>query len=470
MKKKLMETTAYDPLGCSSGHRLFKIATGQYSGRLGAVVQTAPETVRLTYADPPYLSWSTPVTLAGDCRDTACDCLMDGDGNLFLAYSENTSGYLIIKKLTFSGGSWTVGAAVTVYSGYSVYSPSLALEPDGRLWVSYSRYVAPNKQVFVKYSDDGGSSWGSGEADPGDQISTGALTAFSRVVVGLNSIHVIYTLAGTQLSVRSLPLAGGSWSESYNIATGQGFVSNFDAAVGPDGLLAVVFGHEKLEYREFDGNNWGAVVTLDNEAQTSPQIFFRNQIPVIVFLSGWVGSQRLIKYTDRQTGSFSSPAILTGNARPFDGVLLYEQGSASYADKTAAAENSTTADLYHPDSGCLLKNPGDRLYLGMANKFRYVEFILATAGIGGTVSYCYWDGANWKAFTPAGGNSYLDAANIPLLLWTDNFSIPADWQKLTIESGNLFWVKIEVTSGYATGAVGTQITAISELETVIFRR
>jgi len=470
MQKKLMETTAYDPLGFPPGHRLFKISTGQYSGRLVAVLQTAPDEIRMTYADQPYASWAAGLTLADDCRDNACDCLMDADGNLFLAYSEETNGYLVIKKITFSGGSWTAGSPVTVYSGHSVYYPSLAMEPGGRLWLSYCRFVAPNKQVFVKSSDDGGVTWGDGESDPGEQLSSGALTATSRVIVGFNNVHVIYAQAGTQLSLRSLPLAGGSWSEEYNIATGQGFGANFDAAIGPDGLLAVVFGHERLEYREYDGNNWGAVVTLDSLPQTSPQIFFRNNIPVVVFLVGWVGSQRIIKYTDRQTGSFSTPAYLPNNTRPFDNVLLYEPDSAVYADKTAAAENSITADIYHPQTGCLLKNRGDILYLGLENKFRYAEFILATAGIGGTVSYCYWDGANWKAFTPAGGNSYLDAGNIPLLLWTDNSSIPADWQKQTINGEKLFWVKIEVTSDYSTGVVGSQITAISELETVIFRR
>jgi len=470
MQKKITETSSIAGLGDPVGRKLFKVSGGQYSGRLAAIVQTGSNDIKLAWADRPYSAWSEWQSVADDCEEGAFDCLMDSAGNIHVVYSEQSTLYLVTKKLLFSGGVWTVGSKVTIYNGSGCYYPSINIEPAGDLWVGYSRFISPNKQVYVKSSSDGGASWGSGSSDPGAQLSATAIYAYSKVVMGLNDIHVIYTLGGTQLSIRSRPLAGGDWSSAYTIASGSSLTYNFDAAVGPDGLLAVVFGHEDLQYREYDGSNWGAVITLDSGSKESPQVLFRQNIPVVVYLDTWAGTQKIIKYTDRQTGVFSAPEILDNHARFFDGVILYDKISENYADRTDQAQSTTTADVYHPSSGCLVKSSGDMIYLGMDDRFRYLEFALSTPGSGGTVGYSYWDGANWKAFTPSGDNAYLDAAGVALVLWSDYAGFPADWQKKIVNGENRFWVKIEVASAYTTGPVADRIAAVSFVEKIIFRR
>ncbi|MBN1211419.1 MAG: hypothetical protein JXA92_02470 [candidate division Zixibacteria bacterium] len=470
MQKNITATSSITGLGESLGRKLFKVSGGQYYDRLAAIVQTGPNDIKLAYADRPYSSWSEWQSVADDCDEGAFDCLMDSAGNIHVVYTEQTTLALVTKKLLFSSGGWAVGSKVTIYDGSGCYSPSANIEPGGDLWVSYSRLISPNKQVYAKSSSDGGASWGSGSSDPGVQISATALYAYSRVVMGLNDIHIIYTLGGTQLSIRSRPLTGGDWTSAYTLATGNGLTYNFDAAVGPDGLLAVVFSHDDLQYREYDGSNWGAIVTLAAGSKESPQVLFRQNIPVIVFLDTWAGSQKTIKYIDRQTGVFSAPQILDPHARPFDGVILYDKVSESYADRTDQAQSATAADVYHPASGCLLKSSGDIIYLGMDDRFRYVEFTLSTPGGGGTVGYSYWDGSNWTAITPTGDNPYLDAAGVALVLWSDYAAFPVDWQKRIVNGENRFWVKIEVASAYTTGPVADRVAAVSFIEKIIFRR
>ncbi|MFQ5453187.1 MAG: hypothetical protein ACE5D6_03260, partial [Candidatus Zixiibacteriota bacterium] len=103
-------------------------------------------------------------------------------------------------------------------------------------------------------------------------------------------------------------------------------------------------------------------------------------------------------------------------------------------------------------------------------KFRFLKIILSTAGGGGSVSYSYWDGSNWKGFTPSGGDYYYNAADKDLLLWDDFSGAPQDWQKNVIDGTTLFWVKVEVVSGFSTAPIGSQITAISEIQALSIRR
>ena len=106
----------------------------------------------------------------------------------------------------------------------------------------------------------------------------------------------------------------------------------------------------------------------------------------------------------------------------------------------------------------------------MDEPFRFIRFDLSTAGSGGSVTYSYWNGSTWIAFTPADGVFALDQADKELRLWADYKSIPSDWQKKIIEGDLRFWIKVEVTGTFSTGAIGTQITAVSSLTAVSVRR
>jgi len=149
---------------------------------------------------------------------------------------------------------------------------------------------------------------------------------------------------------------------------------------------------------------------------------------------------------------------------------LYDSSASTYSDQSANAASGATADLYHPSSGRIIDTAGDSVYLGGDRKFRYLFIILSTVGSGGTLSYSYFDGINWKAFTPSGGVYGFDSAEKRLLLWDDYDSIPSDWQKSTVDGVSRYWIRIEVVSSFTTAPLGSQLTSISDTHAFSVRR
>ncbi|MFH1300834.1 MAG: hypothetical protein ABIK07_07205, partial [Planctomycetota bacterium] len=199
-------------------------------------------------------------------------------------------------------------------------------------------------------------------------------------------------------------------------------------------------------------------------------LFFRGNAPVVVYLSLFQGSQQLLKQSMRKTGVFTTPVELDSRAKLFDSVLLFSASAGTYQNRTNEAASSATADLYHTGSGCLVEESGDQIFVGMDAPFRYIHFLLSSTGVGGTVAYAYWNGSQWMEFTPSGGISHLDSATERILLWDDYIGLPGDWQKCQVNSDNRFWIKVEVTSSYSSGPVGSQTSAISELNALVARR
>jgi hypothetical protein len=434
-------------------------------------VQTAAGDIKYSWADRPYTTWSTPTTIASDAADEPCDSLIDNSGTIHVVYLETSTKYLVTKKLSFSGGSWSLGSKVTIFNGAEAYNPSVTIEDGGTLWVSWSHLNIGSYYLHVKSSTDSGATWGSGPADDGDELSDASSELYSRMVIGVSDVFVIYSHGGSTLSVRSRPNSGGSWANAVDLASSSGNIDeHFDAAVADNGLVAVVYDQVALKYREYDGAVWGPVVDLDSNEGNSPQLMFNANVPVVVYLSEFASGQEQLLFTSRETGSFDTPQPLDDGADTFDEVLVYDTASSSYNDLTAAAASAATADVYHSSSSTLLKELSDTIYLGMNRRFRYLRILLSTAGVGGTLSYSYWDGAAWIAFTPAGSTYQFDASDRELILWNDYDATPDNWQKEALESDERFWVKIQVTSAFTTGPVGSQITSISNVGTMIIRR
>ncbi len=469
MQKKIADTTATYGLGTSMQARLFTVATGTYSGRRVALFQSSPSEIKLAWSDAPAAGWSSPVTVVSDTDDSCFDARMAPNGDIHLVYSEQTTCYLVTRRLTFASGLWSVGAKVTVYNGTQCYDPSVAIEPGGRIWVSFSRYVTPNRWIHAKSSNDAGATWGSGANDAGDQISNGSMFAWSKLVIDASRVRIVYHDQDWAVYVRSLPLSGGSWSSAVTVANGSG-LSSFDAAVGADNRLGVAWCGDQFYYRESDGDNWGAVAVIESHPIASPQVLFEGNIAAVVYLNDIGGEARVARFCDRRTGSFGSSQVLDRRSAQFDSVLLYHAASEGYQDVTSQAAGWEVADVYHASSGCLLKDAGDILYLGMDAPFRVARLILSQTGVGGSVQVSYWDGANWEAFTPANGNPNFGSSAFDILMWTDYAALPDDWQKRLINSQRRYWVKIEVVSGYSTGPVASQISAATDATMMSFRR
>ena len=471
MHKKLAESTAYNPTGLPIGRKIFRIPGGAQAGRMVALMQCSVSEIELSWSDAPYAIWSAPATIANDAADDAFDAQMDNNGNLYVAYVEEVTRNLTFKKVSFADGAWTPETKVTVYNGGSAYTPSIGRESTGKLWVAWSDFQTPNRYIRVKSSIDDGAVWGSGLSDAGTQLTTGDTLAYAKLLVTTTHIRVVATYDNSAIIMRSLSVTGGTWSDEEVIAsTTTSFGSDFDAAVADDGRVGVVFNNPHLNYREYDGSSWGGVVPIAEIVGATPQVLFRSGNPVVIFLEGWFGAQKIQMYSDRRSGLFATPEPLDPRATTFDSVLLYNQAASSFVDITTESANAATGDLFHPASSCLLKNQGDQLYLGMQRQFRYLQLLLSTLGSGGTLIFSYWNGSNWQAFVPSSGTVTLDSSPSRIVLWDDYVSIPADWQKSSINGHLQFWVRVEVNSPFVAGPVGSQVTGISEIARAIFRR
>jgi hypothetical protein len=471
MLKKLTDTTALYPLGLPHGHRLLRLPSGPYAGRLVALFLSSSNELRMMFADPPGIGWSAPQTIATDIADSSFDCCIAADCSIHLAYIAAADSSLKSRKLSYAAGTWTVGAAVTVYNSEPTLNPSIAIDRTNRLWLAFNRLDSGNWFVHLKSSTDSGTSWGIGAADPGDALSTGAQVMTSKLIAAPETLHAIIAYGSNKIVARLMPFDSGIWSADYTIASGlTGFNDQFDAALGPDGRMAVAYNDSQFRVREFDGSVWSAAVTLDSTVQGSPQVVYRNAAPTVLWLKAFNYEQRRLMYSSRHSGLYSDPKPLDPRADLFDSVLLYDHASASYTDITSAAADMTSSDLFHPASGCLLRQAGDALLVGMNERFRYLHLLLTPAGAGGTLNYSYWNGASWVPFTPASGASHLDTTTVRVNLWTDYRSIPLDWQKKAISGKQHYWVRLEVSSDFSAGPIGSQITAISELQTLILRR
>ena len=76
----------------------------------------------------------------------------------------------------------------------------------------------------------------------------------------------------------------------------------------------------------------------------------------------------------------------------------------------------------------------------------------------------------WQTFVPADGVSDLSANDSMITLWNDYDSLPANWQKVSVDGVSLFWVRIDVTTPFTTAPIGGQLTAASGLAALRLRR
>jgi len=184
-------------------------------------------------------------------------------------------------------------------------------------------------------------------------------------------------------------------------------------------------------------------VSVSALSGVSPQLRFVGNVPVITFVRSLGTMARSVWYTDKRRGVFSEPVPFDRASNLFDSVLLYNESSSTFEDRTQEAAETTTGDLFHLQSGKLLEAAGDAVFLGMDTKFRLAHFRLSAAGEGGTLRYAYWDGLAWRSFLPERGVADLSSTDCTVTFWTDLEAVPAGWQKATVDGRSRFWIRID---------------------------
>ncbi|MGK7892408.1 MAG: putative baseplate assembly protein, partial [Xenococcus sp. (in: cyanobacteria)] len=121
----------------------------------------------------------------------------------------------------------------------------------------------------------------------------------------------------------------------------------------------------------------------------------------------------------------------------FEKVFLFSQGE--YTDLTVQAISSDgTAFQLNEDTQ-------EILYLGATERFKDINFSLATRGEGYTLIFEYFNGFQWIQLTEGEHNLEDNTSN-----WTADgrveFTIPNDWKQTTINDATRYWIRIRTST------------------------
>jgi hypothetical protein len=466
MKTFIDSSSALTPLGVPPGKQVHRIAEGLYAGRLVIVYQADPSTIVMVYADSPYTEFSAPLTIVTNAADSPFSTFMNGSGDLYLAYVVNSANDLAFVKIPFTDGVWSPLSPVTVYTSDDTAYPSLARLSNDYVWISYSRISGGLAYVSAKVSTDDGQSFGT-VTEPGDTLTGGAIEAYSQICEAHGRVYIFYSEGGTKCAYRDKALSAGLWDTETVVAATTGLDDRFQVAVSPDGRIGIAFADSAgLKYLEYSGSRWSGEFVVQSGATNNPVCAFRSGRAYVLFGTSAGSDMNLVQYAYRDGDAFTTPTPLDVRNSLLQRVILFDDSAGTYADRSSEAASETPGDVSHGTSGALLEAIGDRLYCGADAPFHYLRIILSTPGTAGTVTWKYWNGQVWEAFTPHSGDWHFTSASRDHLLWPDFDTIPSDWQRRDVAGDNLFWIMAVVSGAFSTAPVGTQLTAVSQLTSI----
>jgi hypothetical protein len=475
MHKLLDTSSAAIPTGVSPQRKFFRLKSGPYADRLVCFYNKSSSNLAFTWADPPYNNWTDPIALITDSADYPVGACIDSVGNIYVVYIQQTTLNLIFFRLVFYAGAWNTGAPVTILNSGLAYYPVIVRNNDGHLWCGFAYYDSA-KEVFsvrVKSTKNGGLTWGSGPDDIGTILSaeSSEMPYVCLNFIG-NDLYAVYSEARSNLYFRRYESGGAGWSSPIQLLASDYIDSEFDCAVSTDMKLGIVIcpsQADRVYFREYDGLSLSGLYEAASVGARAPQLTYKVNKPYIFFAEDIGNGYFMPRCAYRNSESFETATLVRGVGY-FDSLLLYDNASQTYIDKTEEAKNLDVADVYNPSNNGLFVFQNDSLYLGMDEKFFCLGAVLATAGSGGTVIWEYFNGTNWSTFIPHSGGYGFNESNKLIYLWQDLQSSPAEWQITSVNSIKRFWVRVRVTDEFTVAPVGTQLLAVPQTDHLTLAR
>ncbi len=459
----ISNVTAAKPLGRAGDRRVFSLPSGQYSNRVIVVYASSANTISLTFADPPYRSFSTPQTIVTDSADMPFDACMDETGNIHIAYIVGTNFNVAYVRLAIALGTWTAGTPATVFDSDDNSQPAIAVIDESTIGISFTRESSGTFYINYKESATGGASWGT-LSDPGQTLTGGAASASGRLLTNSQLLYIFFTEGSSSLTYRRKNLISSTFESAVTLSTGTGFSNKLCPAANSDGRIGIAYEkNSQLAFREFSGTIWSAEFVISANACDLVSASYQGGIVYILFSLEVGTGMRLLYYSRQLEDTFSAPEPLDTRKAFLDRLLVYDESAGSILDRSSEARSTASADIVHPNIGGMIMAAGDSVFFGNSRPFHSLTFELSTAGTGGEVIWRYFDGQTWKSFTPQSGQWNLTTSHHDMLLWQDLQNLPADWQKKTIEGNALYWIAATVTQSYSTAPVGSQISAVTNL-------
>jgi hypothetical protein len=465
MHKLISLSTAARPTGSPPQKRLFKVASGPFKGKMALLYSDSPSGISLKVSDSPYSSWSDPQVIANNSADLPFSAFIGNDGHIYLVYVDTNFALKFI-RLTFSGGAWISGSVSTVINVEQSRSPFILIDSEGILHCFFDMHRVSTDlrhTIRVKTSVDGGATWGSGPSEMGTALSSAYIEqGYVAACQSFSKIYAVYCVNRNSLRYRVYDLSSQSWNSEQTTAEYDYIDDDFDIAPSGDGKIGVVYApsvDSRIYLKEFDGLTWSGQIEVQSALSKSPQIAYYDNKPFIIYAQHLGNDYFITRIAVKTAAEFSSSNLLDSFGN-FEKVLLYNAGAASqYQDKSTAAANTTTGDIFHSESQGLLDSVDDCLYLGRQSKFFTASIILSTPGIGGVVIWEYYNGSQWVAFTPDSGAYHFASSDSLLYLWQDGNSMPSNWQLGLVNNLSAFWIRARVTTGFSVNPIGSQILA-----------
>ncbi|NMC43315.1 MAG: exo-alpha-sialidase [candidate division Zixibacteria bacterium] len=461
MLKFIALSSAQYPLGIPPGKKCLTVPGGPYAGRTAVLYAASPSSIKLVAADAPYTAVTSPIDVAVDAADTPFDAFMSASGHIYVAYIVAGTYDLAFVKLSFSGGVWTAGTKVSVFTADECSQPNMCCLTTGQLWIAYTRLNGGLYYVSVKVSSDDGVNWGS-VSDPGDTLTSGATSACASMVEQSLCQYVFYTEGGAKLAYRTKANGAILWDSEIILASGGGFNEWFSVAAGKDGRIGVAYVNASgLRFREYSGSTWTAEAVVEDGALSAPAVAYRGGDAFVLYTRDSSDGRHLLLAKRKEAAGFSTAVAVDSRKTDLKKLLVYNAAVGSYQDKTVEAASESAGDVLHSASSALLDAVGDAVYFGQDEPFNAVYVRLSAIGAGGEVVWKYWDGQGWKATTPYSGTWSFSSSEQDILLWPDYHSIPADWQKRDLSGHSCYWLAASVTAAFSTPPVGSRLTAIT---------
>ena len=476
MHKLLATSTAAHPTGSPPQRKLLQVPAGVYKGRLAALYADSPGGISLTYADYPHQAWSTAQTIIIDSYDSPFSACIDSNGNIYVAYTDSNK-YMKYLKLSFSNGVWTAGSSSIILNVDDNYNPVIIKDTNGKLWCLFVNHRISSDLQYVgrvKASIDDGVTWGGGPDEMGSQMSAPSDDMCHIAVLQNQSVlYSIYCVDRSDLMIKVCNLPGPVWEPEFSILSMNYIDSNFDIAISGDGNIGLVFipsESGKIYFKEFDGHTWSGSIEVETGDAHTPQITYLDNVPQLLYSKSLGNGYFILRHAAKSGDGFilSDFSHVFGQ---FDKVLLFNSSAITqFQDKTSAAANVTSGDVFHSESSALLNSVNDCLYLGKQSKFFCAAIVLSTSGTGGVVAWEYFNGTDWITFVPSSGANNFDLSDSLVYFWQDGVSIPSDWQVNSVNGQNAFWIRARVTTGFSTNPIGTQILAAAKIDDLVLAR
>jgi len=224
------------------------------------------------------VNWTTPQVIISETGDQATLCFIQmPDDTIWLWYASNETGsYKIHKAWSIDGINWTQEGAINLGWGSTThYDPTVILEPDGSLTMSY---VVSGNGVYIAHKPEGGS-WDTDRT----QVSSSGYRA--RVMKHTNGtyLYAYHKRTGGQYDYdvfTTTSMDRINWTTHVQITTNMNSHDPFPNQM-PDGSYMVYYAkyqapaYNLCRRRSVDGITWESEeqITTDNVNNTQPHFF-----------------------------------------------------------------------------------------------------------------------------------------------------------------------------------------------------